>query len=231
MKNFKLPNNEKLAVIMVGLPGSGKGTQSEFIINLLKLDYISSGAVTRKYSKKNDKLGKEMKKRMLAGKPQPDEMIIKAVDKEISGLKAKNGILFDNFPFTLKQASALNKFLKKRGIAKQMTFFLNVDPKNIIDRIEKRMICTKCGKIYMISKDKQENAKCSCGTKLIKRQDDNPKTAKKRISIYLPRVKRLVKFYKKQDKDKKFFEIDGNLAVLKINKAILEKVDDYYKNA
>ena len=221
MKNFKFIN-KKIAYIIIGLPGSGKGTQGKFIANELNLNYLATGEIIRKFSRKKDLLGLSIKEKMLSGKPQSDNLILKAVKKELKEIKIKNGIVFDDFPLSLRQARELEKILISNKIFKKRAYYLKVDAKSIIKRLRKRIICPKCKKIYI--ENKNISNKCNlCKIKLIRRDDDQPNIVEKRIKEYIPRIEKILKYYEKENC---LTILDGSLKIIEINKIIMDKIDD-----
>ena len=190
-------------IIMLGAPGTGKGTVGGLLSKELGIVHISSGEIFRNYIKKHDKLGKEIESYITSGKLIPDELAIQLIEKRLNEPDTKNGAILDGFPRTENQAIVLNEILEKKGEKINIAVDLNLPDEEIIDRIVKRRTCpnTDCREIYNTEfKPPKIDGICDkCGTKLIQRIDDNEETVKERLKTYHALSEGLIKYYKKQD--------------------------------
>ena len=190
-------------IIMLGAPGTGKGTVGGLLSKELGIVHISSGEIFRNYIKKHDKLGKEIESYITAGKLIPDELAIQLIEKRLNEPDTKNGAILDGFPRTENQAIVLNEILEKKGEKINIAVDLNLPDEEIIDRIVKRRTCpnTDCREIYNTEfKPPKIDGICDkCGAKLIQRIDDNEETVKERLKTYHALSEGLIKYYKKQD--------------------------------
>lgn len=160
-------------IVIFGPPGSGKGTQSEKIIERYGLFHISTGDVLRKHIKDGTELGKTAESYISKGQLIPDKLMIDILDAHLDAHpESQNGVIFDGFPRTIPQAEALTELLNKRGVAIDAVVGLEVDDEELTDRLVKRGI--------------------SSG-----RSDDNPETIKKRLDVYHSTTKPLKDFYTK----------------------------------
>lgn len=207
-----------MKLVLLGAPGSGKGTLSELLIKKYNFHHISTGDLFRKIVEENSELSSEIKKFMSLGKLVPDELTNKLARREIEKLENCN-IILDGYPRNVEQAEFLNNF-----ITIDMAIYLDVNEDIIVKRLTGRRICDKCGKIYNIyfSDIKQENICNECGGILIQRKDDEPQTIADRLKVYYKYTYPLVDYYKKQDK---LFEINGE-----IGKEEIEKQFDKFYN-
>jgi adenylate kinase len=164
-----------LNVVIFGAPGSGKGTQSEFIIKEFGLDHISTGEVLRTEIKNGTELGKVADEYISKGQLVPDELAINMLAKVLDSKKRAKGIIFDGFPRTIPQAEALKKMLNERGTDISVVVNLDVDENELIDRL--------------LARGKQSG-----------RSDDNLETIQSRLMVYHAQTEPLMDYYKKEGK-------------------------------
>ena len=164
-------------IVMLGAPGTGKGTVGGLLSKELDIVHISSGEIFRNYIKKHNKLGEEIEHYITEGKLVPDELAIQLIEKRLEEPDTKNGVILDGFPRTEKQAVVLNEILKSKGEKINVAVDLSLPDEEIIDRIVKRRTCpnTACREIYNIDfkPPKLEGICDKCGSQLIQRVDDN----------------------------------------------------------
>lgn len=162
-----------LNIVIFGPPGSGKGTQSEKIIEKYGLVHISTGEILRKEIKDDSDLGKIAKSFIDKGELVPDQTIIEILEKKLESLSNVKGVIFDGFPRTVDQAVALKKMLQRHGEDVNVMLNLEVDRQELIARLLKR------GQVSG-------------------RSDDNLETIEKRIRVYEERTFPVIDFYKKE---------------------------------
>ena len=164
-----------LNIVIFGAPGSGKGTQSENLIEHYKLFHISTGDVLRDHIKRGTELGKTAKEYIDQGQLIPDELMIGILAQVINDnkKKAKKGVIFDGFPRTIPQAEALETLLNERGTSVSAVIGLEVPEQELIDRLVKR-------------------------GQMSGRSDDNEETIKKRLDVYHNQTSPLQEFYKEK---------------------------------
>lgn len=191
-------------IIMLGAPGTGKGTIGKILSKDMQLTHISTGDIFREQIRKQTELGKEAESYMTKGLLVPDELTIKMVEERLLEDDVKNGAILDGFPRTEVQAEALKKFLLKNNPnQKRIAIELNVPDEEIIRRIVNRVTCSNksCGAIYNLeTRPPKQNGICDiCGSKLKRRDDDNEETVKKRLAVYHENSKDLLEFYAKNN--------------------------------
>lgn len=190
-------------IIMLGAPGTGKGTVGGLLSKELGIVHISSGEIFRNYIKKHNELGKKIESYIKEGKLVPDELAIQLIEKRLEETDTLNGAILDGFPRTENQAKVLNKFLGDKEKRINIAVDLSLPDNEIIDRIVKRRTCpnSECREIYNIDfkPPKVEGICDKCGTKLIQRLDDNEETVKQRLKTYHELSEGLINYYKKQD--------------------------------
>ena len=193
---------------MFGPPGAGKGTQSAFLVEDLKMAHISTGDLFR-YNMKNDTpLGREAKEYMDAGKYVPDDVTIRMLKDAMSKLDGQEFIL-DGFPRTLPQAEALDELMKESGQEIGGAFFLEVPEEQLVGRLSGRRLCKSCGAVYHVdTKPPADGKTCdNCGSEdIYQRTDDQPDAIRERLSVYAEKTLPLKNFYKEQGK---VTELDG----------------------
>ncbi|QTM97901.1 adenylate kinase [Sediminibacillus dalangtanensis] len=210
-------------LILMGLPGAGKGTQAEKIVDKYQIPHISTGDMFRLAIKEGTELGKQAKSYMDQGELVPDEVTIGIVRERLSKDDSQKGFLLDGFPRTIAQAEALENLLADMG--KSLDYVLHVDvPKDqLIERLTGRRICPTCGATYHVQfNPPQVEGICDRdGTALIQRDDDKPATVKKRLEVNVEQTQPMLDYYQQkgylaeingaQDIDLVFREIDEKL--------------------
>lgn len=197
-----------MRLILLGAPGSGKGTQAKNIAEKVGITHVASGDIFRAAATRGDELGKQAKSYMDKGLLVPDEITIKMILERIAKPDCAKGVMLDGFPRTLEQAKALDKALKAKKQAIDRVFYINVSTDELVRRLSGRFICRKCQAPYHnVSAPPKVVGKCDkCGGELYQRADDTAETVKKRIDVYMKETSPLIDYYKKS---KKLVEIKG----------------------
>ena len=179
-------------LIMLGAPGSGKGTMAKLIAKDFALPHISTGDIYRENNKNQTEIGKQAKAIIDRGELVPDEITIKIVENRLKEDDCKDGFILDGFPRNLTQAKALENFAKIDRV-----ILLDVPNEEIERRMSGRRTCKDCGEIYNTETyDKTTCAKC--GGELYQREDDKLETVRNRLEVYERQTAPLINFY--QDK-------------------------------
>lgn len=184
-------------LILMGLPGAGKGTQAERIVAEYKIPHISTGDMFRAAIKDGTELGLQAKSFMDKGGLVPDEVTIGIVRERLSKDDCKKGFLLDGFPRTVAQASALEEIMQDLG--KKIDYVLNiqVNPDLLLKRLTGRRICKSCGSTYhLVFNPPQNEGVCDkCGGELYQRSDDNEETVANRLEVNMKQTGYLLDFY------------------------------------
>ncbi|MDR2924589.1 MAG: adenylate kinase [Azoarcus sp.] len=184
-----------MRVILLGPPGAGKGTQSNFIREKLGIPQISTGDMLRAAIREGTPLGLEAKKVMDAGQLVSDDIIVGLVKDRLSLEDCKSGYLLDGFPRTIPQAESL----KDSGVAIDIVLQIHVPDAEIIDRMSGRRVHPASGRIYHLRHNppKTEGKDDVTGEPLVHRDDDLEETVKKRLEVYRAQTEPLIEFYRK----------------------------------
>jgi len=190
----------ELNLILLGPPGSGKGTQGERLQEDFHLPYYATGDILRAAVKDGTDLGKTAKQHMDDGGLVPDEVIIGVIGERVEAPEAADGFILDGFPRTIGQAEALNEEMDKLGRSLSAVVLIDVGDDEVIRRLGGRRTCAKNGHIFHVEFDppKNEDVCDVCGARLIIRDDDKPEVIAKRLDTYHQQTEPLVDFYEQQ---------------------------------
>nr|WP_286180927.1 adenylate kinase [Bacillus sp. ISL-37] len=184
-------------MVLMGLPGAGKGTQADKIVGKYNIPHISTGDMFRAAIKEGTELGLQAKSFMDKGELVPDEVTIGIVRERLSKADCENGFLLDGFPRTVAQAEALDTMLADLG--KKIDFVINIDVDQsiLMERLTGRRICKNCGATYhlVFNPPSKEGVCDRCGGELYQRADDNAETVQNRLDVNVQQTKPLLNFY------------------------------------
>lgn len=189
-----------MKLIILGAPGSGKGTSATVLREKYSLAHISTGDIFRANIKNGTPLGVEAKSYIDKGALVPDSVTIRMVEDRLSQDDTKNGYILDGFPRTLAQAEALDEILAKNGSSIDAVLSIVVDDEIIKDRVSSRRVCEKCGASFNVrfKPTKVEGVCDECGGKVVQRADDTAETVAARLKTYYENTKPLIDFYEKR---------------------------------
>ncbi|GLB61363.1 adenylate kinase [Cytobacillus sp. NCCP-133] len=213
-------------LVLMGLPGAGKGTQAEKIVQKYGIPHISTGDMFRAAIKYETELGLKAKSFMDKGELVPDEVTIGIVRERLSKDDCENGFLLDGFPRTVAQADALEDILT--DLNKKIDYVINIDVDQsiLMERLTGRRICKDCGATYhLVFNPPTKDGECDrCGGELYQRADDNEGTVQNRLEVNIKQTKPLLDFYEtkgylrnidgQQDINKVFSDLDALLGGL-----------------
>ncbi len=187
----------KVNLVLMGLPGAGKGTQAEKIVEKYQIPHISTGDMFRQAIKDETKLGLEAKTYMDKGELVPDEVTVGIVRERLSKADCEKGFLLDGFPRTVPQAESLEQILDSLG--KKLDYVINIDVEQsvLMERLTGRRICKSCGSTYhlVFNPPKQAGICDKCGGELYQRADDNADTVQNRLEVNTRQMQPLLDFY------------------------------------
>ena len=218
-------------IIMIGAPGSGKGTLAKELSKEYSLVHISTGDIFRENIKNETELGKKANEYISKGQLVPDELTIDLVKNRLSQDDVKNGAILDGFPRTAHQAEELEKFIKNNNQMDTVAVLLDIPDEDLVKRVVNRVICSNksCGAIYNTEfrKPKVDGICDICGSKLEKRADDNEKTVRDRLNVYHNNSKEIIEYYNKENV---LFTLNPNIYSETVLEDNLSKVNEHLKS-
>ena len=216
-------------IVLLGAPGSGKGTVGEILAKDLNLAHISTGDLFRENLKNKTELGQKAQEYMDKGELVPDEITIGMLSERLKSDDVVNGAVLDGFPRTGAQAVSLDKMLSNMNAKVDMALNIDVPFDEIVERIANRRSCRGCNEIYNIvfSPSKVEGICDKCGGELYQREDQKPEVVQNRLEVYSKTAQELIEYY-----------TDANVLVTKKagDKAgktsydVAREIEDYLKN-
>lgn len=210
-----------MIVILLGCPGSGKGTQSKRLADKYGFQHLATGDIFRAEIAQQTGIGIKAQDYLKAGKLVPDSIVIEMVAGKIE----KGGkYLLDGFPRTIEQAQGLAGMLKRFGEAVDLVVFMTLSQKEAIRRMASRRTCSSCGEVYNILSrpTKAEGACDKCSGKVVQREDDSEATAAKRLMVFEDLTQPLVAYYKSEQA---FHEVDASQEPDKVEAALSSVID------
>ncbi|MEM1507518.1 MAG: adenylate kinase [Candidatus Bathyarchaeia archaeon] len=184
-----------MRIVMLGPPGSGKGTYASRLTAILGVPHISTGDMVREEIKAQTEIGKRIKEYSDRGELVPDEIIIAMLVNRLRKPDAQRGFILDGFPRTLRQAEELEKISKI-----DLVVNLNVPDEIIVQRLSNRLVCRQCGAIYnrLTLKPRVDEVCDACGGELYQRDDDKPDVIRERLNVYRRSTEPLIHYYREK---------------------------------
>lgn len=211
-----------MIVILLGSPGSGKGTQSKRLADAYGFKHLSTGDLFRAEIAEKTELGLKVQDYLKSGKLVPDAIVVELVAGKV---QAGGKYILDGFPRTVDQATALDGMLKGVGAAVGQVVYLTLPKEEAIRRMSSRRVCTGCGEVYnTISRPTQVEGICDkCSSKVVQREDDSEATAAKRLMVFEDLTQPLVSYYKGESL---LTEVDANQKPEAVESALRAVIDD-----
>ncbi len=215
-----------MILIMLGAPGTGKGTVASKLTEKLGIPQVSTGDIFRKAIAEKTPVGIEADKYISQGMLVPDDITIKIVEERLKDEDVQNGLILDGFPRTIEQSVALDKMLEASN--KKITLAINLETpeEEIIERIVSRRVCSnqECKTVYntKLTPPKQDGICDKCGSTLKQRKDDNEETIKNRLATYYKQSAPIVDYYKEKG------VLYSTLVSQTINKMAVNVADEVY---
>lgn len=215
----------KTIFVLLGPPGSGKGTQADLLSLKTGFPHISTGELIREYIKDHPEEAAAVKERYDKGILQPDSFVLPLFEKKFDEVDMiSDGIISDAFPMSLPQAEFMGIILKKFQIENFKVLFIHVDEEEVVHRLSNRKICVGCRKASATEDSEQYSAaQCQlCGGHMEVRSDDKPEVVKKRLGEYAERTRDLIAYYKERGQ---LEEINGAQPVEAVQAEIVSKLN------
>ena len=216
-----------MRIILLGAPGSGKGTQGERMSKAYGFPQISTGDLLRDAVSRKTPLGQQVSAIMERGDLVADDLVVKMVEERIAEPDCTDGYILDGFPRTINQARMMEDSGHER---REITIEIYLPDEAVIERLSARRICSRCGRIYNLlgQKPQSENVCDVCSGDLIQRDDDKPEVIRDRLRIYHEQTKPLVDHYKTKSN---YFAINGDGPVEDIFARVRRIIDDFMDKA
>jgi adenylate kinase len=209
---------KRIAVVLLGPPGAGKGTQARRITVEFGYPAISTGDMLREATKNQTELGKQAQGYMDSGLLVPDELVDAIVKARLQREDCARGFLLDGYPRTIHQARFLEKLLAEQ-VTKMLVIGIELDPDVLVARLAGRWTCPGCGKLFHASSNpsKAGNQCDECGAPLASRKDDSPEVVEERLQVYLQETKPVIDYFKKRGI---YIGVDGGKPVDEVYAAV-----------
>lgn len=187
-----------MVVVLLGAPGSGKGTQAKNLIQRLGIPQLSTGDMLRAAVNSVSDVGKQAAEYLQRGALVPDSLVLSLIEERLGGQDCKDGFILDGFPRNIAQADALEALLTRLGKKISHVLAIDVDEKELIQRLSGRRICKKCGTGFHVAyQPPQVAGKCDqCGGDLYQRSDDNENVISERLKVYRAQTAPLLDYYR-----------------------------------
>jgi adenylate kinase len=191
-----------MRIILLGGPGSGKGTQAKMLVDKLGIPQISTGDIFRAALKEGTPMGLKAKTFMDKGELVPDDVVIGVVEERLAKPDLDKGYMLDGFPRTLAQAKALDKIIDNQGKSISHAVLVDVPDEELVKRLSGRRTCrnSACGAMFhvMFNPPKKDGICDACGSELYQRDDDNEKTIRERLGVYNNQTAPLIQYYQEK---------------------------------
>ena len=212
-------------LVILGAPGSGKGTQAARIAEREKIRHISTGDLLRDAVARGTGIGKRVAGIMTAGQLVPDDIVLNLLRETLANAaerKRFNGWILDGYPRTARQAEALEDVLGKTGDTIDAVIYIELDPEVVVNRLSNRRTCVSCKAVYhLVNNPPAVEGTCdACGGKIVLRDDDKPETIRKRLEVYKKETLPILSLYEKHhtvhrvDGSKPIEEVTSDIAGL-----------------
>ena len=189
-----------MRIVLLGAPGSGKGTQAKLLVEKYNVPQISTGDLLRTAVAANTPLGQRAKAAMEAGQLVSDDIVLGIIEERLSQADAKRGFILDGFPRNIPQAEELDAILAKLGMPIESALLIDVDLDILLQRLTGRRTCESCGQMYNIftTPSRLEDRCDKCGGNLRHRADDNEETIGSRLRVYEAQTAPLIEYFRRQ---------------------------------
>ena len=212
-------------IVLLGLPGAGKGTQAAIIKEKIGLPHVTTGELFRENIRAGTELGKKAQPFVESGRLVPNELTIGMLLDRIAHPDCVGGCMFDGFPRNIEQAEALDDALVGEGKQIDKAIYIPVATDELVRRLAGRWSCPQCGAVYHETNQppKQTGVCDNCGSQLYQREDDRPEVVRTRLEVNLKNLEPLLEHYRRQSK---LVEVDGERPVDEITQDILRLLQE-----
>lgn len=213
-----------MILILLGPPGSGKGTQAKRLQQKLGLTHLSTGDMLRRHIKDGTEIGKQVEATMKSGQLVPDDLIVNMIIDQIEKIKGGD-VMLDGFPRNLNQANSLSEIFDKHGLSLDRALLLNVGDEELLKRLSGRYYCPKCdaGYNYPVHLPKSDGICDNDGEKLLRRPDDEEAVVRERLEVYRSQTSPLAEYYRSRGK---LVDIQADVHPDQVTEALLKAIED-----
>ena len=213
-----------MRIVLLGLPGAGKGTQAQMLSQRLGVAHVASGDLFRHYQQQGTELGLLVASYMERGELVPDQVTIQIILDRLGWEDCRRGFILDGFPRTVEQAEALDSALGEQGL--KCVVHLKVSHEELVRRLSGRLVCRRCQTPYHRehAPPRVEGQCDRCGGELYQRKDDRPEVVKQRVRVQQKELTPLLDYYSRQGK---LEEVNGEQPVDAITEQIVEATSRY----
>jgi adenylate kinase len=210
-------------IVLLGMPGTGKGTQAKFLNEKYGIPHISTGALFREAIASGAGLGLKVKDYLHDGVLVPDELVNEVVLERLSKEDCDGGFILDGYPRTLEQARFLDNALRL-GKREVKVLFLELDEDEVLKRLGSRRLCRDCGREYnmLYVPPKTPNVCNVCGGRLVQREDDQEETIRKRLEVYWEQTSPLIDFYEKK---RVLISVNGKGSIQEVSERLFKSLE------
>ena len=212
-----------MRIVLLGAPGSGKGTQAARLKEMYGIPHIATGDILRAEVASGTELGKKAEGFMNEGRLVPDAVILEMMESRLRKPDARRGWLLDGFPRTLEQAAGLRSLTERIDQRVDAGVILNVDPEVVVRRLSGRRVCESCQAVTNVS-EMQAGACPLCGGRLVLRPDDDPQVVRRRIGVFEHQTRPVFEYFR-QNYD--VIEVDASRSIDQVTEALRLALDRY----
>ena len=218
-----MKNKKPLNILLLGLSGSGKGTQAKLLAEKYNLKHLQTGEILRNIAKSGSEFGKRIAEVINRGEFVPYQWILEIAREEIRKLDENQGVVFEGFSRKLPEVKELYKILAKYNRKLDYVFLINISDKEAIERLSKRRICKKCHRLFIVGVTINENeTKCpDCGGEIYRRSDDTLEGIKKRLAEFKKETQPVIEFFKERGD---LIVINGEQSIEEVFKEIVGQI-------
>jgi len=212
-----------MRLVILGLPGAGKGTVAAALSEAYDVPHIASGDLLREAIETQTPLGRQAGTYVDSGRLVPDDLVVAMMAERLAADDCRAGFLLDGFPRTVAQADALGVALAEQDARLEAVLYLEVDPEVVVERLSARRTCERCGRVYNLVtlRPRVEGVCDGCGGRLTVRLDDEPETVRRRIEVYRRQTLALVDYYEARGRLRR---VDAGGTVEAVRQAAIEAV-------
>jgi adenylate kinase len=212
-----------MRIVLLGAPGSGKGTQAALLKEMYGIPHISTGDILRAEVARGSELGRAGEGYMNAGVLVPDGLILEMIEGRLREPDTRRGWLMDGFPRTRVQAEGLREMTERIGQKVSAGVVLNVNPEVVVRRLSGRRVCESCQLVTNVS-EMASGACPNCGGRLVLRPDDQPAVVRKRIEVFEKQTRPMFEFFRRHYD---VIDIDASLPLDQVTEALRVGLDRY----